>query len=300
MVNYYEILGIPSTSGFSEIKTAFRRLAKLYHPDKNPNGQEQFKKILKAYETLSDPSLKSSYDMKLKYHRNRVKNASSGTGTKNWSFEEKEMKRRQYYNEHYKKKQSTTTQTKTQTSEVKTSYNEYKYILYATPIAVALFLLIVNLSTTSKPKHSEQPITKEVKREIKTGQTLYTDHFGTELFAVDKNKSLTIKNNTGADIVVCLFNENKFIRSCFISDGFYAEIPQLPLKPIEVRYSSGKNWDYKKQLSNVKIYGTFTNDLVFYKCNPDAEIGGLNELTLTGGINTGFKEINQEEFFSKD
>ena len=52
MINYYKILGLQSTATPLEIKTAFRQLAKLYHPDKNPAGKEQFTKVLVAYETL--------------------------------------------------------------------------------------------------------------------------------------------------------------------------------------------------------------------------------------------------------
>ncbi|MGZ3920962.1 MAG: J domain-containing protein, partial [Bacteroidia bacterium] len=58
MVNYYNILGLNPGASATEIKTAFRAMAKIFHPDKNPEGQEQFKKILRAYETLSDPSRK--------------------------------------------------------------------------------------------------------------------------------------------------------------------------------------------------------------------------------------------------
>ena len=104
MANYYEILGIPNGAGFAEIKSAFRKLAKIYHPDKNPSGKEQFTKILKAYETLSNPKLKSSYDYRLNYNTTISETISSkSTGTKNWSFDEKELKRRKYYDEHIKK-----------------------------------------------------------------------------------------------------------------------------------------------------------------------------------------------------
>lgn len=289
----------------SEIKSAFRKLAKLYHPDINPSGQEEFKKILKAYETLINPSYKASYDMKLKYHRNagqkKTTTSASASAKKNWSFDEKEMKRRQYYNDYIKKFEKSSGYTKAQDIDLKNNYNEYKYILFATPLAVALFLLIMYFATNNQPKQIDSHYTPPpIVKTLKMGDAPYLDHFGTQFFFGDNGKSITIKNYTGSDIIICLFNENKFLRSCFISNGFYAEIPQLPKKPIEVRYSSGSNWNHEFLLKEVNLYGAFTKDLNFYKSMPSDDLGGLNELTLNKGINEGFTLVDQKQFFNKN
>ncbi|AFY37931.1 heat shock protein DnaJ domain protein [[Leptolyngbya] sp. PCC 7376] len=63
--NYYEILGVPRNASSDEIKRAFRRLARRYHPDVNPGdkvAEEKFKDINEAYEILSDDGRRSQYD----------------------------------------------------------------------------------------------------------------------------------------------------------------------------------------------------------------------------------------------
>ncbi len=63
--NYYEILGVPRSANFAEIKAAYYRLVRLYHPDLNPADQEsqdKFCQISEAYRVLHDPERRSLYD----------------------------------------------------------------------------------------------------------------------------------------------------------------------------------------------------------------------------------------------
>lgn len=65
MTDYYSILGVNKGASPEEIKKAYRKLAMQYHPDragKDPEAEAKFKSITEAYETLSDPQKKSSYD----------------------------------------------------------------------------------------------------------------------------------------------------------------------------------------------------------------------------------------------
>lgn len=62
--DYYEILGITKSASADDIKRAYRKLALQYHPDRNKTREagEKFKEVTKAYEVLSDPQKKQTYD----------------------------------------------------------------------------------------------------------------------------------------------------------------------------------------------------------------------------------------------
>ena len=63
--DYYELLGVPRKAGAKDIRTAFRKLARKYHPDLNPgdkSAEEKFKQLQEAYDVLSDSKKRQMYD----------------------------------------------------------------------------------------------------------------------------------------------------------------------------------------------------------------------------------------------
>ena len=68
--NYYEVLGVDKKASQDDIKAAYRKLARQYHPDLHPNDEEcakRFKEINEANEVLSDPQKRQQYDMELEH-----------------------------------------------------------------------------------------------------------------------------------------------------------------------------------------------------------------------------------------
>ncbi|OHD54287.1 MAG: hypothetical protein A2Y33_16580 [Spirochaetes bacterium GWF1_51_8] len=66
MKSYYEVLGIERGADKAEIKQAYRKLVKLFHPDINKDGERVFEEITQAYNTLIDPEKRAEYEDKLK------------------------------------------------------------------------------------------------------------------------------------------------------------------------------------------------------------------------------------------
>src|SRR5262244_2740221 len=63
--DYYDLLGVPRKASAKDIRAAFRKLARKYHPDLNPgdkSAEEKFKQLQEAYDVLSDSKKRQMYD----------------------------------------------------------------------------------------------------------------------------------------------------------------------------------------------------------------------------------------------
>lgn len=81
--DYYELLGVPRKAPLKEIRQAYRKLARKYHPDLNPgdkSSEEKFKKVQEAYDVLSDTKKRQMYDQ-FGFDADRVQQGAGGGGT---------------------------------------------------------------------------------------------------------------------------------------------------------------------------------------------------------------------------
>src|SRR6266852_3628667 len=81
--DYYELLGVPRKASAKDIRAAFRKLARKYHPDLNPgdkSSEEKFKQLQEAYDVLSDSKKRQMYDQYGFYSDNLPPGGSGGGG----------------------------------------------------------------------------------------------------------------------------------------------------------------------------------------------------------------------------
>ncbi len=312
MADYYSILGLAKTATEIEIKAAFRRLAKIYHPDKNPNdpnAKHLFENILKAYDVLSNPHSRKRYDNSnfvtpTQTHRPHRPGQHK---QKDYSFTEEDLKRREYYKKHYQAKKNTVNQT-----PQKPHYSDYKYILYATPIAVGLLMLIVSIfssePTTEIVTKRPEEITKPTKPTIilVNGDKPYGGYFG-NLKLFDTPYRLQINNSSNYDAVIVVFDKktNAYLQHSYLQASYSIEFSKLPETGVYWKCVLGKNWRNDITFMDNKIAGGFDSIVQYqnWKIDPVSFTKNADDEYLLSVITTDSEKkqyISDEmEFFKK-
>lgn len=241
MSTYYDILGVSAQASQAEIKTAFRRLAKVYHPDKNPTEREHFNLILKAYETLVDASARKAYDRRLSY--NRENTASGAESRKARNFEEEERKRRRYYDEHIRQYEKPRARAAVEVPE-KAPYNEYKYVLFATPLAVALLLLVLRLAvpeTQALQNPGENKRRVQRASETQFSSRLWLGAVSPETRQNSPGITSAIVNETGMDVLMRVYRNKTCVSNVLLVQDSSLNLALPGKGPFVIKMALAKN-----------------------------------------------------------
>lgn len=313
MADYYSILGLSKNATDIEIKTAFRKLAKIYHPDKNPNNpnaKHLFENILKAYNTLINPHSRKRYDNS--HFGTTIQTVRpQRTGHKNqkdYSVSEEDLKRRQYYKNYYNSRKQTVN-----TSPPKTNYSDYKYILFATPIAVGLLMLIISLfnsepKTKVVSKKTETQSAETTHTQLANGDKPYNSYFG-NIKTFDTHHTLKINNSSNFDAIIAVFDKktDNYLQHSYLQASYSVEFSMLPETGVYWKCVLGKNWNSNKLLFNNKISGGFDSIVQYQNWKALPKLFPKNvdgeEINLLYVINSQSQNkqyiSNETEFFEK-
>ena len=312
MTDYYSILGLTKTATDIEIKTAFRKLAKIYHPDKNPNPNAKniFENILKAYNTLSNPHSRKRYDNSHSTATARtVRTQRPGQKKqKDYTVTEEDVKNRQYYKNYYNSKKHTVN-----VSSPKPNYSDYKYILFATPIAVGLLMLIISMFN-SEPKtginlNNPETLTETNSNFVRltNGDKPYSGYFG-NIKTFETKHTLQINNSSNFDAVITVFDlkTRSYLQHSYLQSSYSVEFSMLPKTGVYWKCMLGGNWNTNKLLLNNQVLGGFDSIVQFQnweklpKLFTDNNDDELNLLYIIDAESKNKQYISNEfEFFEK-
>ncbi|MFO0323048.1 MAG: J domain-containing protein [Bacteroidota bacterium] len=308
MAHFYRVLGLNKTASQSEIKAAFRRLAKIYHPDKNPNVQNAkfiFEDILLAYNVLSDSQKRKIYDNSTALNTKEKEDfGHSKRGNRNQNFNNpsaEDLQQREFYKNYYNFKQKSAKH-----AEPVKVYSDYKYILFATPLAIGLFLLIISMFSPAPETITEKSfITKSSEKILVNGDKPYIDFFGKGV-STETTNFINFLNDTPYDAIVAIFKkkDHEYFNQFFLQSQSDMKLKNIPPEDLYLKCVLGTNWNFDTVIFNNRVVGSFKNinqyqnlqtQPILFKKNNLIKIEKLN---ITGN-STDCCISNELDFFTK-
>lgn len=315
MRDFYRILGVPDNATMADIKSAYRRLAKLYHPDLNPgsrHSEEKFKEILDAYTILSDEELRAQYDRKRRMGYN-AEPFHSGTAEK-----KRDPGRKEYPPEYIEMMRQRNR------SRVVKQINRRKKILRGMVITFTLYLIGTAVFEAWISKQREEEAAAIVQRlnekrrtdsvhnandVIQNLDSPYDSIFGPGRTTwLSPNQLVVI--NPFSDAVICLMRADTpyvTIRNEFIHARQTFVMRELPNGTYQVKVYTGEEWSDYLSVPDGRRLGGFSRNEKFFLLNHDAitllKPTYNQQHTITSDtvrIDTSMAEIrliSKEEFF---
>jgi curved DNA-binding protein CbpA len=328
--NYYILLGVANTASSAEIKSAYRVLAKKYHPDKNQgnkSAEEYFKEIQQAYTVLSNPEKRKKYDLRFSYgSSNSYKQKANPTSrpyTGNayqYAQQQAQDKQRQYASPQPKQKKK------------KEDSSEGIQIILSVGVALVLLYFIISYSSEKSKtindrfsatdstqlyaaiKESSSAKPTEEEPAISEYASPYSTFFGEEINDEASKNCISITNSNDCETVICLVQNKepfKTIRNQYMKKGGEFKMNEIPDGEYFFKIYYGTDWDNKKTfLKDKSVKGGFKNEIGFVELNTGKDVFKMKqeqagtshsfssyEIAISPNKNDKVKPITAEEFF---
>lgn len=276
MKNHYQTLGVPENASEQEIKLAYRKLAKRYHPDVNAGAkgaEEQFKEIVEAYSILSDYNLRSNYDAK-RQGRNLFYGNPSFYSSES-ATEKKDPRRKEYSEEDLER--ARVRHRKRTLSNMLRRKNILKgmivtFILFM--VASAAFESYIEEKRNKEAKEliaklelEQKKNSKEENSKIENMDSPFDAVFGEGQYE-NKSPNHLVFYIAFYDAVICAQQNAapyKTIRNEYIEANNGFVMKEMPGGSYFIKMYTGKNWDPQKKIPDGRKLGGFTKDEAFYK-----------------------------------
>lgn len=285
--DHYHTLGLPENASEQEIKLAYRKLAKRYHPDVNAGAkgaEDRFKEIVEAYTILSDYNLRRTYDAK-RLGRNLFSSNPSFYSAEPTN-EKKDPRRKEYSEEDLER--ARTRHKKRTVAHMARRKNILKGMIVTFILFMAASAAFENYIKEKREKeerdlNSQLDLFKKNKRieeqnRIENMDSPYDDLFGKGQYS-DNSPNHFVIYMAFSDAIVCAVQSDppyRTIRNEFIEakNGFVMK--EMPRGSYFIKFYTGKNWDTHKKIPDGRKLGGFTKDEAYYKVHMGPFL--LNEL----------------------
>lgn len=336
--NYYIILEVKTTASFEEIKSAYRSLAKKYHPDKNIGNkaaEEFFKEVQEAYGVLSNPEKRKQYDYKLTYGSRPQPQQRANTNGPQYTGNAYQYAQQQaQYKQQQQQQQAYAQQKKYPTKKEESGSWQ---ILVSVGIALVLLYFIISYSTdkptarksdaelvkdytqvlqdaTDKAKAQEEA-TDPAEVTLSNYESPYSDFFGKEIFEESSKNNITFLNGSLSQAVILMIDKKtgQTVRNMYVNSESQIKMSQLADGVYWIKIYFGTNWDQKMRFADGQVKGGFKNANVFQKLydekdeivmkknkKGDLDSYSTYEIKISPDDQKNAKTISAEAFFTKN